>query len=108
MAIRTMDIPECDVCGELTLPQKGPGRENPRENHKRCGKCKSPRWDWKHKAQLAAASTAEGPAVKATSAQPETTAPIVAKPMALPDRSKSRGATPCRHRKLNCPICQSK
>lgn len=55
MAIRMVAIPECDVCGEIWLPDKrlpdgspNPARENPRLS-KRCGKCKSPRWNYKER-----------------------------------------------------------
>jgi hypothetical protein len=53
MAIVTMKIPMCDMCLEVTLPSKrladgslNPARKNP-ELQKRCGKCKSPSWNWK-------------------------------------------------------------
>src|SRR5579871_2364652 len=49
-----MEIPKCDVCGEVWLPDKylkesgknvtNPARENPRLG-KRCSKCKTPRWN---------------------------------------------------------------
>lgn len=45
MAVVQMQIPVCDVCGEPWLPQKGPAREDPRTHAKRCGKCKSEKWD---------------------------------------------------------------
>lgn len=55
MAIIDLKLPKCDVCGEVWLPQKGLGRDEPRRYDAaqrtkgviglRCGKCKSPRWD---------------------------------------------------------------
>jgi hypothetical protein len=47
MAIRTMEIPFCDVCGLPWLPAKGQARDNPRKHAKRCGKCKNPNWDYR-------------------------------------------------------------
>jgi hypothetical protein len=56
MAIVKMDLPKCDVCGEVWLPDKqirdkstnkvitNPARDNPRLC-KRCGKCKTPTWN---------------------------------------------------------------
>ena len=55
MAIRMVALPECDKCGEIWLPDKrlpdgspNPARENPRLS-KRCGKCKTPRWNWRER-----------------------------------------------------------
>jgi hypothetical protein len=48
MAIKTMDMPECDVCHSMFLPRKGPARDNPRKYAKRCGTCKNPRWDYRY------------------------------------------------------------
>ena len=45
MAVTEMRIPVCDVCGEAWLPKKGPNRDDPASNVKRCGKCKSPNWN---------------------------------------------------------------
>lgn len=56
MAIVKMELPKCDNCGEVWLPDKylvdkatlkpikNPARENPRLC-KRCGKCKTPTWN---------------------------------------------------------------
>ena len=51
MAIRKIPVPFCDVCGEPWLPKHraadgtvNPLFENP-EKSKRCGKCKSTRWN---------------------------------------------------------------
>jgi hypothetical protein len=48
-------VPECDKCGESWLPDKllpnklpNPARENPRLC-KRCGKCKTPTWNYKER-----------------------------------------------------------
>lgn len=58
MAIRLVAVPECDKCGEIWLPDKqlpsgklNPARERP-ELCKRCGKCKSPRWNYKERSAL--------------------------------------------------------
>lgn len=55
MGIKTVKLPVCDVCGEMWLPDKrlpdgshNPAREHP-ELCKRCGKCKTPRWNYKAK-----------------------------------------------------------
>lgn len=55
MAVVKLNLPKCDRCGEVWLPQKGPARSDPREYDAelrakgrtglRCGKCKSPAWD---------------------------------------------------------------
>lgn len=55
MAVIKMNLPKCNRCGEVWLPQKGPARSDPREYDAelrakgrtglRCGKCKSPAWD---------------------------------------------------------------
>jgi len=63
MALRNINLPQCDLCGELWLPSERnvyrgiSAREDPRgydaERRKdrlvglRCGKCKSPLWDRK-------------------------------------------------------------
>lgn len=55
MAVKNINLPKCDVCGEFWLPDKrlpdgslNPARENPRLS-KRCGKCKTPRWNEKER-----------------------------------------------------------
>lgn len=48
MALITRELPVCDICGEEWLPKKGPARDNPRMFAERCGKCKNPKWDYKH------------------------------------------------------------
>ena len=51
MAIRKIPVPFCDVCGEPSLPRHrlADGTINPIFEHpertKRCGKCKSTRWN---------------------------------------------------------------
>lgn len=51
MAVKNIPVPFCDVCGEPWLPKfKQPdGTHNPIFNHpeqsKRCGKCKTTRWN---------------------------------------------------------------
>ena len=51
MAIRKIPVPFCDVCGEPWLPKHraADGTVNPLfekpEKSKRCGKCKSTRWN---------------------------------------------------------------
>lgn len=56
MGIRMVELPECDKCGAIWLPDKrlpdgspNPARENPRLC-KRCGKCKTPTWNYKETA----------------------------------------------------------
>jgi hypothetical protein len=51
MAVVKMNLPKCDACGEVWLPDRrlpdgteNPARENP-ELCKRCGKCKTPTWN---------------------------------------------------------------
>jgi len=88
MTIKTMEMPLCDVCGEIWLPNKGPARDNPRENAKRCGKCKNPRWDFKH--------------VK--SIQGETRGP--GNPNWLATAKDEKQKKLCKHRSLNCTICE--
>lgn len=55
MTIRMVALPECDKCGEIWLPDKrlpdgspNPAREDPRQC-KRCGKCKTPTWNYKER-----------------------------------------------------------
>jgi hypothetical protein len=55
MALIKMTLPQCDLCEEVWLPEKGPARDNPRkydaqqraagEPPLRCGKCKATGWD---------------------------------------------------------------
>jgi len=51
MAVKKIPVPFCDVCGEPWLPKHraADGTVNPLfekpENSKRCGKCKSTRWN---------------------------------------------------------------
>jgi len=53
VGIKTVKVPVCDVCGQMWLPDKrlpdgshNPAFDNP-ELCKRCGKCKTPRWNYK-------------------------------------------------------------
>lgn len=64
MTIVKMELPECDICGKVWLPDENnvhqgiSARQDPRRYDAvlrsegkalRCGKCKSPKWDWKFK-----------------------------------------------------------
>lgn len=53
MALVTMTLPLCDMCGAISLPSErlpdgtpNPARKHP-EQQKRCGTCKSHRWNYK-------------------------------------------------------------
>ena len=83
MAIENMDLPKCDVCGEVWLPQKGPARSNPREFANRCGKCKNPNWDRDYR--------------KSHPVTDGTNLPI----KLIPAHPKRK----CQHNRLRCPVC---
>lgn len=104
MAVRVIEVPECDVCGELWLPDKrlpdgsiNPARKNPKLC-KRCGKCKSPRWNFKEKLEA-----------KQAKRKVEEEAKAARKVVSHnPRRSKSvagRIRKLCRHQLLNCSVC---
>lgn len=98
MAIVKIEVPQCDVCGEIWLPDKrlpdgslNPARKHP-EKCKRCGKCKTPRWN---EIARKAAKEAAKKAKRETRTQPAHSAGL-------------KGQKPgklCKHRLLNCPVC---
>lgn len=97
MALIKVTLPLCDICGEPWLPDKRlpDGSKNPAyefpELSKRCGKCKSMRWNWKMKEALLKAEKAG----KMTSFP----SPVKGKPPSV-----SRVKT-CRHGLVRCPTC---
>ena len=83
MGIINMELPVCDVCKEVWLPQKGSARANPREDAERCGKCKNPNWDRNYR--------------RINPKTPEE--------LAASENEKVRPRKKCQHQLLECPIC---
>jgi hypothetical protein len=107
VALKTIVVPECDVCGEIWLPDKrlpdgspNPARKNP-EQCNRCGKCKTPRWNYKArdaKRVTDQAARREAAATKATDDHRKTIRK--AREAAIQRRQVCK-----RHRVMNCPLC---
>jgi len=95
--VRDQPLPKCDVCGEMWLPDKilpggilNPARIDP-SSCKRCGKCKTPRWNYKERDKAAVAS-------------PDPPAAVVVK-RGRPAGSKNKR---CKHGLVTCPLCGGK
>jgi len=89
MAIVKMDLPQCDSCGEVWLPDKhirdksthklvdNPARQNPKLC-KRCGKCKTPAWN----KGISADRTAGNSRQETSPAESNEETPLAQKPVA--------------------------
>jgi hypothetical protein len=106
MAIKEIKVPFCDVCGEPWLPKfhQANGMPNPIFEHpeqsKRCGKCKSTRWnangvDRRRKTQPQDTTETE---------TPEVTIADVEQTIDRPLQSTAR----CQHGLYKCPQCSFK
>jgi hypothetical protein len=105
MAVVLMQIPVCDVCGEPWLPQKGPARVDPRTHAKRCGKCKSEKWDRDYIFEAHDPEQAPAEDVIATirgMPQDSNTANAIVE---LTQAAAAAVRKRCIHMLLNCPIC---
>ena len=116
MAIRKIPVPFCDVCGEPWLPKHraADGTVNPLfekpEKSKRCGKCKSTRWnaagvDRRRKAVVE--SPSEVPQVTAGDVLQTLDAPMSSEKMEQYDKifPPPPGISRCKHGLYSCPEC---
>jgi hypothetical protein len=119
MAVGIYKLPICDSCGLPWLPNKWKPSSDPRDPKRplRCGKCKSSGWDREHNAESRKEVIEE--AVETVSltefapfhpVNPENLADVEAAKEAnrLAEYVKvsvPRGASRCRHRLDNCPMC---
>jgi hypothetical protein len=117
MAIRKIPVPFCDVCGEPWLPKHraADGTVNPLfekpEKSKRCGKCKSTRWnaagvDRRRKAVVD--SPAEVPQVTIDDVRAtvcglsENPSPALLEAL---NKTARAAASRCKHGLYSCPEC---
>lgn len=112
MAVIMKLIPKCDVCKAEWLPDKrlpdlspNPAFDNPRLC-KRCGKCKTPRWNEnERKAELKKQIAAEvhrqghGKPVPGPKKKNRTNSALL---LSVKDEPSQRA---CKHRLLHCPVC---
>jgi hypothetical protein len=109
MAVGIYKLPICDSCGLPWLPNKWKPSSDPRDPKRplRCGKCKSSGWDREHNAEVRKEAVEE-----VVNPFDATKTVELSRNTALNDvltlqapGSVPRGASRCRHRLDNCPMC---
>lgn len=122
MAIRKIKIPFCDQCKKPWMPEflLSDGTQNPLFDHpedcKRCGKCKSTRWNAggvDRRRKVVVESPAEVPQVKIDDVRAtvcglsENPSPAFMESLATTAKAAATAAR-CKHMLFSCPECHSK